>query len=223
MLKESYNMPRESLENKRIRAKKIIRLLKKNYPNAQCSLHFTTIHELMVATILSAQCTDERVNKTTPSLFSKYASIQAYADADIEELEQAIYVTGFYKNKAKSIKKSAQQLLELFDGEIPSELDKLVKLAGVGRKTASVVLGAGFGLAEGIVVDTHVGRINRHLKLTNQTDAVKVEKDLIKVIPKDDWIIYSNLMIDHGRAVCKARTPNCKNCFLAVLCPSQKT
>lgn len=215
-------MPRESLEKKIIRAKKIIRLLKKNYPNAQCSLHFTTVHELMVATILSAQCTDERVNKTTPALFCKYTSIQAFANADIAELEQAVYATGFYKNKAKSIKKSAQQLLELYDGEIPKELDKLVTLAGVGRKTASVVLGAGFGLAEGIVVDTHVGRINRHLKLTSQTDAVKVEIDLIKVIPKNDWILYSHLMIDHGRAVCKARTPDCKNCFLTALCPSAK-
>lgn len=215
-------MPRESLENKRKRADKIIRLLKKNYPKATCSLDFKTIHELMVATILSAQCTDERVNKTTPALFKKYPSIQAFAAADILELEQAIYATGFYKNKAKSIKKSAQQLLELFNGEIPKELNKLVKLAGVGRKTGSVVLGAGFGLAEGIVVDTHVGRINRHLKLTNHTDAVKVEKDLVKVIPENDWILYSHLMIDHGRAVCKARNPECKLCFLSALCPSQK-
>ncbi len=215
-------MSRESLGNKRKRAKEIIRLLKKNYPKAKCSLHFTTIHELMVATILSAQCTDERVNKTTPNLFSKYSSIKAYADADINELEKLIYATGFYRNKAKSIKKSAQQLLELYGGKIPKELDKLVKLTGVGRKTASVVLGAGFGLAEGIVVDTHVGRINRHLKLTRQTDAVKVEKDLIKVIPKNDWITYSHLMIDHGRTICKARKPDCKNCFLTVLCPSKK-
>ncbi len=213
-------MPRESLENKRERAKKIIRLLKKYYPDAKCSLDFSNVHELMVATILSAQCTDERVNKTTPALFKKYKTIQAFADAKIADLEKLVYPTGFYKNKAKSIKKSAQQLLELYDGSMPKVLDQLVILAGVGRKTGSVVLGAGFGLAEGIVVDTHVGRINRHFKLTNQTDAVKVEKDLVKIIPKDDWIIYSHLMIDHGRAICKARRPDCKNCFLSSLCPS---
>ncbi len=215
-------MPRESLENKRIRAKKIIRLLKKNYPEAKCSLDYTTIHELMVATILSAQCTDERVNKTTPALFSKYKSITAYADAKITDLEETVYPTGFYKNKAQSIKKSAQQLIELYDGEMPKELSKLVKLAGVGRKTGSVVLGAGFGLAEGIVVDTHVGRINNHFKFTNHSDAVKIEKDLVKIIPKNDWILYSHLMIDHGRAICKARKPECKRCFLKELCPSHK-
>ena len=215
-------MPRESLENKIVRAKKIIRLLKKNYPNAKCSLDYSTVHELMVATILSAQCTDERVNKTTPALFKKYPSIQAFADADISELEQFVFKTGFYKNKAKSIKKSAKQLLDLYNGEMPQELDKLVLLAGVGRKTGSVVLGAGFGMAEGIVVDTHVGRINRHFKLTKQTDAVKIEKDLVKIIPEADWILYSHLMIDHGRAICKARTPDCENCFLTALCPSAK-
>ena len=215
-------MPRESLENKKIRAKKIIRLLKKHYPNAKCSLNFSSVHELMVATILSAQCTDERVNKTTPALFQKYQSIQAFADADITELAELVYPTGFYKNKANSIKKSAQQLLELYNSEMPQELDKLVILAGVGRKTGSVVLGAGFGLAEGIVVDTHVGRINRHFKFTSNTDAVKIEKDLVKIIPKDDWILYSHLMIDHGRAICKARTPNCNNCFLASYCPSHQ-
>ncbi len=176
----------------------------------------------MVATILSAQCTDERVNKTTPALFKKYQSIQAFADADIEDLERLIYATGFYKNKAKSIKKSAQQLIELYDGDMPKELSLLVKLAGVGRKTGSVVLGAGFGMAEGIVVDTHVGRINRHLKLTDQKDPVKIEKELINIIPFDDWIIYSHLMIDHGRAVCKARNQECKKCFLTEFCPSQK-
>ena len=176
----------------------------------------------MLATILSAQCTDERVNKTTPALFKKYKTIKNYADADIIEIEKIIFTTGFYKNKAKSIKKSAQQLLELYDGEIPKELDKLVILAGVGRKTGSVVLGAGFGLAEGIVVDTHVGRINRLFKFTFHTDAVKIEKDLIKIIPENDWILYSHLMIDHGRAICKARTPDCKNCFLTKYCPSSK-
>ena len=155
-------------------------------------------------------------------MFKKYKTIQEFANADLEELSKTIFATGFHNAKAKSIKKSAQQLLELYDGEIPKELDKLVKLAGVGRKTGSVVLGAGFGLAEGVVVDTHVGRINRLLKFTNQNDPVKVEKDLMQIIPKDDWILYSHLMIDHGRALCKARTPDCANCFLSRYCPSRK-
>lgn len=176
----------------------------------------------MVATILSAQCTDERVNKTTPALFKKYKSIKAFAGADLTELARDIFATGFHNSKAKSIKNSAQQLLEWYDGEIPKELDKLVKLSGVGRKTGSVVLGAGYGLAEGIVVDTHVGRINRLLKLTNHKDAVKVEKDLVKIINHNDWIIYSHLMIDHGRAVCKARKPLCSKCMIKSHCPSQK-
>ena len=176
----------------------------------------------MVATILSAQCTDERVNKTTPALFKKYKTIKAFADADLEELAQDIFATGFHNSKAKSIKKSAQQLLELYNGEIPKDLNKLVKLAGVGRKTGSVVLGAGFGIAEGIVVDTHVMRITRLLKLTNQKDAVKVEKDLMQLVDHNDWIVFTHLMIDHGRAVCKARNPICTNCVINSLCPSQK-
>lgn len=215
-------MPRESLKDKIIRAAEIIKLLKKNYPDARCSLNYDNVHQLMVATILSAQCTDERVNKTTPDLFKKYKSIEAFAKADLSELSQDIFATGFHNQKAKSIKNSAQQLLELFDGEIPRDLNQLVKLSGVGRKTGSVVLGAGYGIAEGIVVDTHVGRINRHFKFTKHTDAVKVERDLMKIIPPDDWIIYSHLMIDHGRAVCKARKPVCTNCFLNSLCPSAK-
>lgn len=213
-------MPRESLDNKKIRAKKIIKLLKKHYPDATCSLYFNTVHELMVATILSAQCTDERVNMTTPDLFKKYPSIEAFADADEKKLARDIFATGFHNAKARSIIKSANQLLDLYAGEIPRELDKLVKLAGVGRKTGSVILGAGFGLAEGIVVDTHVGRISRLLKFTNQKDPVKVEKELMKIIPEKDWISYSHLLIYHGRARCKARKPDCANCFLTSLCPS---
>ena len=215
-------MPRESKAEKITRAKKIVALLKKNYPDAKCSLSYSTIHQLMVATILSAQCTDERVNKTTPALFKKYPTIKDYAEANLDELTQDIFATGFHNSKAKSIKKSAQQLLELYDGEMPKELSKLVKLAGVGRKTGSVILGAGYGLAEGIVVDTHVGRISRLLKLTTQKDPVKVEHDLMKVISKADWIIYSHLMIDHGRTICKARKPDCKNCFLTAYCPSSQ-
>lgn len=213
-------MPRESKKNKIERAKKIVALLKKYYPGARCSLTYKTVHQLMVATILSAQCTDERVNKTTPDLFKKYKSIKAFAEADLNELAQDIFATGFHNSKAKSIKNSAIKLLELYNGEIPQTLDELVKLPGVGRKTGSVVLGEGFKIAEGIVVDTHVGRISRSLKLTNQKDPVKVEQDLMSIISPKDWIVFTHLMIDHGRTVCKARKPNCANCFLAKLCPS---
>lgn len=215
-------MPRESREKKIERAQKIIALLKKNYPDAKCSLTYKTVHQLMVATILSAQCTDERVNKTTPALFKKYKSLKDFAGADLEELSQDIFATGFHNSKAKSIKNSAIKLLEQYDGEIPKTLDELVKLPGVGRKTGSVVLGEGFKIAEGIVVDTHVGRISRLLKLTNQKDPVKVEQDLMLIIPHKDWIVFTHLMIDHGRAICKARKPNCANCFLSKLCPSAK-
>lgn len=213
-------MPRESLNNKIARAKKIVKALKSAYPDAKCSLNHKNIHQLMVATILSAQCTDERVNIVTKDLFKKYKSIKDFAEVDIHELEKDIHSTGFYKNKAKSIKKSAQQLLKQFDGNIPKTLDELVTLAGVGRKTGSVVLGAGYGLTEGIVVDTHVIRISNLLKFTNHKDAVKIEKELMKLLPKKDWIIFTHLIIDHGRAVCIARRPDCANCVLNNLCPS---
>ena len=210
----------ETLKARTARAKKIVRLLKKTYPDSRCSLDFKTVHQLAVATILSAQCTDERVNMVTPALFKKYRTVRAFAEADLKELEQDIYSTGFYANKAKAIKNSAVALVEDHGGKVPKTLDELVKLPGVGRKTGSVILGAGYGLAEGIVVDTHVGRISRLLGLTEQTDAVKVERDLMEVIPKPDWIGLSHLLIDHGRAVCVARRPKCGDCVLATLCPS---
>jgi len=213
-------MPRESLANKSTRAQTIVSLLRETYPDSRCSLDFNNVHQLMVATILSAQCTDERVNAVTPELFRKYPDVYAFAEADITELEKAVYTTGFYANKAKSIKKSAQQLVEKYDGDMPRTLDELVKLAGVGRKTGSVILGAGFGLAEGIVVDTHVTRISRLLKLTAEKDAVKIERDLMKIIPRDDWIGFTHMVIDHGRAVCIARRPKCAQCPLAEHCPS---
>ena len=215
-------MPRESLKDKISRAKKIVKALKTAYPDAKCSLNFKNIHQLMVATILSAQCTDERVNIVTKDLFKKYRSIKEFAGVDIRELEKDIHSTGFYKNKAKSIRTSAQQLLEHYNGSIPRTLDELVTLAGVGRKTGSVVLGAGFGLTEGVVVDTHVIRISNLLKLTNHKDALKIEKELMKVLPEKDWIIFTHLIIDHGRAVCIARRPDCANCTLKNLCPSAK-
>lgn len=215
-------MPREALEDTTARAQKIIKLLKKHYPDAKCSLDFKTVHQLMVATILSAQCTDERVNQVTKSLFKKYQSVKDFAEADLKELSQDIYATGFHNNKARSIKTSAQQLLENHGGKMPRRLDELVKLPGVGRKTGSVILGAGFGLAEGIVVDTHVARITRRLGFTNERDPLKIEKDLMKIIPKKGWVGYAYLLIDHGRAICKARRPDCAKCFLNKLCPSVK-
>lgn len=215
-------MPRESLENKKSRAKKIIAILRKKYPEAKCSLNYKSVHQLMVATILSAQCTDVRVNIVTPALFKKYHSVKDFADADINELENDIRTTGFFRNKARSIKNSAQALLEDFKGKIPKTLDELVKLPGVGRKTGSVILGAGFRIAEGIVVDTHVARISRLLGFTAMKDAVKIEKDLMKIIPNTNWIDYSHLLIHHGRAVCIARRPKCSVCPLNKLCPSAK-
>lgn len=207
-------------DNIKARARKTVSLLKENYPQAGCTLDFKSIHQLMVATILSAQCTDERVNKVTPGLFKKYKSVKDFAEAHVEELGRDIYSTGFHNAKARAIKTSAQQLLERHGGAMPATLDELVELNGVGRKTGSVILGAGFGLAEGIVVDTHVARISRLLGFTGHKDAVRVEKDLMAIIPKKDWIAYSHLLIEHGRTLCKARRPDCGSCFLNKLCPS---
>ncbi len=215
-------MPRESKVAREERVKKIIRLLRKHYPAAKTSLSYDNVHQLLVATILSAQCTDERVNMVTPGLFKKYRSIKAFAEADLKELGEDIKSTGFFNNKAKSIKKSAQELLERHNGEMPRTIDELTKLSGVGRKTASVVLGNAFGIAEGVVVDTHVARISRLLGLTREKDPVKIERDLMAVLPKKDWIDWSHMIILHGRALCKARKPDCPNCFLNTLCPSAK-
>ncbi|MEA2030037.1 MAG: endonuclease III [candidate division Zixibacteria bacterium] len=213
-------MPREKLSDKIVRAGKCVKLLKKSYPEVDCTLGYKTVHQLMVATILSAQCTDERVNIVTPGLFRKYPSIEDFAQADLKKLARDIRSTGFYNNKAKAIKLSAQQILERHNGKVPHTLNELTKLTGVGRKTGSVILGTGFGLAEGIVVDTHVFRISRKLGFTVKKDVVKVERDLMKIISKEDWIIYSHLMIFHGRRICKARKPECAKCFLSSMCPS---
>jgi len=215
-------MPKESLANKIKRAKRIVRLLQKHYPDARCSLDFNSVHELMVATILSAQCTDERVNIVTKSLFRKYRTVNDYAKATLERLGKDIYAAGFYNSKATAIKTSAQQLLDQHNGEVPRTLKELTELRGVGRKTASCVLGAGYGLAEGIVVDTHVGRICRKLRLSSEKDPVRIEKDLVGLIDQKHWIAFSHLLIFHGRALCRARKPNCGDCFLAELCPGQE-
>lgn len=210
----------ESADQTRKRASAIVRLLKKHYPNSYTALTYRTPHQLLVSTILSAQCTDERVNMVTPGLFEKYPDVRAFAEADLDELAEDVRSTGFFRNKARAIKNSATELIERHDGEVPRSLDELVKLSGVGRKTASVILGNAFQLAEGVVVDTHVGRLSRRLGLTEHKDPVKVERDLMELIPKRDWIVLSHMLIDHGRAICNARKPRCSECFLAKHCPS---
>lgn len=205
--------------NQRQRARKAVALLKKEYPNSACTLNFKTAHQLLVATILSAQCTDERVNIVTKYLFKKYRKPLDYASAPIKELEEDIRSTGFFRNKAKSIKNSSQTIVEIFRGKVPDKMEELVKLPGVGRKTATVILGTAFGKAEGVTVDTHVARLSRRLGFTHEKTPEKIEKDLMVLIPKKDWIIFSHLLIDHGRSVCKARKPECERCFLVKLCP----
>jgi endonuclease-3 len=202
------------------RARTIIRLLKKEYPEAACSLDYDSAHQLLVATILSAQCTDEQVNKVTPPLFRKYRSLKSFAVADTTELEKMIKSTGFFRNKAKSIKQSSVAILEEYGGRVPDKLDELVKLPGVGRKTASVVLGAWFDKAEGVVVDTHVKRIAYRLGLTDKKDPHKVELDLMEILPRKEWILFTHLIIAHGRKTCVARRPKCEVCVLARHCPS---
>ncbi len=201
------------------RIKPILKRLKQLYPGAGCSLRHADPLELLVATILSAQCTDKRVNEVTKTLFREYRSAQDYADADPEILEDRIRSTGFFRNKTKSIIAMAEALVERHDGGVPRSIDELVKLPGVGRKTANVVLGNAYGIDEGIVVDTHVKRISKRLGLTQSQDPVKIEKDLIEVVPKSDWTLWPHLLIHHGRAVCLARNPKCESCALIDLCP----
>lgn len=202
------------------RAGEIVALLRAEYPDARCSLNFSTPLELLVATILSAQCTDERVNAVTPALFAKYPNAAAYANARPEELEADIRQTGFYRNKAKHIREAALLIEERFHGEVPRTMAALVALPGVARKTANVVLGNAYGIVEGVVVDTHVGRLSRRLGLTSSEDPVRVEQDLMAVLPQRDWLDCSHLMIYHGRAVCQARQPFCERCVLLGLCPT---
>jgi endonuclease-3 len=200
------------------RIKKILAGLDQMYPNVTCALHHTNAWELLVATILSAQCTDKRVNMVTPGLFRKYPTIQDFAAVKQDELAQDIRSTGFFNNKAKSVIGAARKVLTDFGGEIPRDIDQLLTVPGAARKTANVVLGTAFGIASGVVVDTHVQRISRRLDLTKETDPVKIEKDLMKIIPKEKWILFSHQIIHHGRAVCVARTPRCGDCTLNPLC-----
>ena len=195
----------------------ILQILDDLYPEATCSLEFTTPLELLIATILSAQCTDERVNLVTKELFQKYRTAKDYARVSQEELEDDIRSTGFFRNKAKSIRKCCAELVERFGGEVPADLDNLVTLAGIGRKTANVVLGAAFKIP-GIVVDTHVKRVSQRIGLTEEKDPVKIEFDLMSCIPGEKWISFSHQVIHHGRALCKARKPLCDECKLQTLC-----
>ena len=202
------------------RTRQIIRLLKKAYPDAHCSLNHSNALELLIATILSAQCTDERVNIVTADLFRKYKSPADYLRVPLSELEQDIRSTGFYRNKAKSIQGACKLIVEKFNGRVPETFDELLELPGVARKTANVVMGNAFGIASGVVVDTHVSRLSQLLGLTEYSQPEKIEQDLIERVPKNDWIDFSHLLIYHGRAVCIARRPKCGECVLEHLCPS---
>lgn len=200
-------------------AQRVARALARTYPDAECALKFRTPLELLIATILSAQCTDERVNLVTKQLFKKYRSAAAYARADLGELERDIQSTGFFRNKAKNIKACCARLAEEYGGQVPEDLDALVQLPGVGRKTANVVLGTAFGHASGVVVDTHVARVSQRLGLTTQKDPEKIERDLMEQLPRKEWVAFSHRMIHHGRRVCVARRPRCEQCSLARMCP----
>ncbi len=205
---------------RKARARKIIARLKREYPDATCALHHSSALELVVATILSAQCTDARVNMVTPHLFTKYRTAADYAAVDPRVLETEIQSTGFFRNKTKSIIGMAQALVERHGGEVPQTMEELTALPGVGRKTANVILGTWFKKNEGVVVDTHVHRLSRLLRLTRQDDPVKIEQDLMEIVPRADWTWFSHTLIQHGRSVCIARRPKCADCVLNRLCPS---
>ena len=204
------------------RTLEILVILKRLYPDATCSLNYETPVQLLVATILSAQCTDERVNKVTPELFRRFPDAAALAYADREILESLVHSTGFYRNKAKNIQGACRKIVEEFQGEVPQQMELLLTLPGVARKTANVVLAHAFGILQGVTVDTHVRRLSQRLGLSVETDPVKIERDLMKLVPQADWENFSISIIYHGRAVCNARNPNCPACSLSHLCPSRK-
>jgi len=214
--------PRRRSPARRAKAAEVVAGLKKAYPDAHCALDHRNAYELLVATILSAQCTDERVNRATPDVFARWPTPGALARADMAEVEEAIHSTGFFRNKAKSMVGMAERVTEVYGGEIPQAMDDLLTLPGVARKTANVVRGVIWGLADGIVVDTHVGRISTLLGWTKSKSAEHIEKDLRALHPEEDWIDLSHLLIWHGRAVCIARRPQCDRCPVQDLCPSAK-
>jgi endonuclease-3 len=209
-------------KDKKARTAQIIKLLRRAYPDAHCALNHSSAFELLVATILSAQCTDERVNIVTANLFRKYRQPQDYLAVSQEELEHDIHSTGFFRNKAKNIRGASEKIINQFGGEVPRTMEEILSLPGVARKTANVVLGNMFGIASGVVVDTHVSRISQRLGLTGNTTPEKIEKDLQELVPKKDWIMFPHWIIFHGRQVCKARNPQCQNCVLEKLCPSSR-
>ncbi|HET9788411.1 MAG TPA: endonuclease III [Pyrinomonadaceae bacterium] len=202
------------------RTRKIISALKRAYPDAKCALNHSNAFELLIATILSAQCTDARVNIVTADLFRKYRKPEDYLKVPPTTLQKEIRTTGFFRNKARSIQGASKVLTEKYKGRVPQTMDELLELPGVARKTANVVLGNAFGVSSGVVVDTHVTRLSRRLGLTVQKQAEKIEKDLIELVPKKDWVIFSHLLIFHGRNICKARNPLCAECVVEKLCPS---
>ncbi len=208
------------MDDARRRIGPVIRLLRRHYPRARTALAHGNPLEILVATILAAQCTDARVNTLTPALFRRYPTAEAFARADRAALEARIRPAGFYRNKARSIIGAARTIVEEHGGAVPDTMEKLVALPGVARKTANIVLAAGYGKAEGIAVDTHAGRLARRLGLSRHEDPVKVERDLMALVPKKDWLDFNFLLVEHGRALCRARKPDCPACFLARLCPS---
>jgi len=208
------------MEPARLRIKPLIRLLRTHYPQARTALEFADPLQILVATILAAQCTDERVNKVTPGLFRKYPTAVAFARADPAELEGEIRSTGFFRNKSKNIIGAGRRIDEAYGGVVPDSMAELLTLPGVARKTANIVLSAGYGKAEGIAVDTHAGRLSRRLGLSRHEDPVKVERDLMALVPEADWLDLNVLLVEHGRALCQARRPRCPACFLRKLCPS---
>jgi endonuclease-3 len=210
------------ISDKKKRTAEIIRRLKKAYPDAHCALNHTNPFELLIATILSAQCTDIQVNIVTANLFRKYRGAQDFINVSQEELEHDIRSIGFFRSKAKNIQAASKRLLEVYGGEVPRTMEDVTSLAGAGRKTANVVLGNAFGIASGVVVDTHVSRLSQRLGITKQKTPEKIEMDLEKLVPKNDWVMFSHWLIFHGRQVCKARKPLCTQCVLADICPSYK-
>ncbi|MCS6976321.1 MAG: endonuclease III [Gemmatales bacterium] len=209
---------RAELNDRRRHAAKVLRILAREYPDAVCSLHYANPLQLLIATILSAQCTDERVNLVTPALFERFPDAKAFATADPKEVERLIQSTGFYRNKARNIIACCKALVEQHGGEVPRTLEELVRLPGVGRKTANVVLGNSYGVP-GIVVDTHVLRLSRRLGLTHEKTPEKVEQDLMQILPPEEWVAFGHRMIYHGRKICQARKPRCESCPLAEVCP----
>ena len=213
---------KESFDQKKSRLKRILSLLKKHYPSAHCALHFKNPLELLIATQLSAQCTDKRVNIVTKDLFEKYKTAEDYAKAPLKDLEKAVQSTGFFRNKARNLKKSCQILDKHYKGKVPKDFHKLTRLAGVGRKTAHVVMGNAFGIPSGVVVDTHVKRLSNRIALVDTDNVQQIEKTLEKLVPKKYWILFSHWLIEHGRKTCTARRAYCSLCFLNKLCPKSR-